>query len=93
MQHRTLIVLGIYKPLVVGDAGYFIIAVNVSATGTSGHTVKENGSNRPRHLGLPPCLILQIAKQIMQAQELFLLLQSLQMKMKKILLPKNHQLV
>ena len=51
MQHRIFIVLGIYKPLVVGDAGYFIVAVNISATASDNKYIKINGDTEPVMFG------------------------------------------
>ena len=39
--------VGIYKPMAIGDVGYFIITVNVSATATLGKTVILNGNTNP----------------------------------------------
>ena len=43
--------LGIYKPLVVGDAGYFIVAVNISATASDNKYIKINGDTEPAMFG------------------------------------------
>ncbi len=39
--------VSIGKPFVPGDQGYFIIALNVNSSGTTGHTVKIDGSTNP----------------------------------------------
>ncbi len=39
--------ISIGKSLATGEQGYFIIAVNVNSSGTTGHTVKIDGSTNP----------------------------------------------
>jgi histone H3/H4 len=43
--------LNINRSLAIGEAGYFIISVNVSSTATTGHTVKINGATDPVQFG------------------------------------------
>ena len=43
--------VGVYKPMVVNETGYYMIVVNVSSTANVGHTVKVNGATDPVVLG------------------------------------------
>ena len=43
--------IGVYKPMVVNETGYYMIVVNVSSTANVGHTVKVNGATNPVVLG------------------------------------------
>ncbi len=39
--------VGAYKPMAIGDVGYFLIAVDVASAATVGHTVTINGNTNP----------------------------------------------
>jgi hypothetical protein len=48
---HTYNITGLGRPMAAGSSGYFIIAVDVSATATHGNTVKVNGATNPLVFG------------------------------------------